>query len=70
MDIEEFREKIANKIRDFESKSHEGESGRDICRAYIEPLFGYLGWRMEDTDEVKEQRNQPEGRHDYIFYPM
>jgi hypothetical protein len=68
MDKEILKELLADKISEFESKNHNKESERDICRAYIEPLFDYLGWHMSDTDEVKEQKNQPQGRPDYIFY--
>jgi predicted type IV restriction endonuclease len=68
MDKEILKELLADKISEFESKNHNKESERDICRAYIEPLFEYLGWHMRDTDEVKEQKNQPQGRPDYIFY--
>jgi type I restriction-modification system DNA methylase subunit len=68
MDIELLKKNLTKKIQDFDSKDHSGESERDICRAYIEPLFDYLGWHMKDTDEVKEQKNEPEGRPDYIFY--
>ncbi len=68
MDKELLKKNLIKKIEDFDSKDHDGESERDVCRAYIEPLFSYLGWDMSNTDEVKEQKNEPEGRPDYIFY--
>ena len=68
MDRQEFKNKVIQKIRDFDAKDHSQEQEDDICRAYLMPLFSYLGWKVEDTDEVKGQRNQPQGRPDYIFY--
>lgn len=68
MDKELLKKNLLKKIEDFDNKDHNRESERDICRAYIEPLFSYLGWHMDDTDEVKEQKDEPEGRPDYIFY--
>ncbi|MGC8621988.1 MAG: Eco57I restriction-modification methylase domain-containing protein [Caldisphaera sp.] len=68
MDREEIKNLIIKKIKDFDEKDHNQESEDDICRAYLIPLFSYLGWRTEDTDEVKGQKNQPQGKPDYIFY--
>ena len=68
MDTQILKERLEEKIKLFDSKDHNEESERDVCRVYIEPLFGFLGWNIADTNEVKEQKNQPQGKPDYIFY--
>ncbi len=52
----------------YDNNKDRAESERDVCRVFIEPLFEALDWNVRSLDEVKEQKNQPQGRPDYIFY--
>lgn len=65
---EDLKKEIRFLMDDFIKNENKSKSERDVCRIYLEPLFGKLGWHLRDISEVKEQVNQPDGRPDYIFY--
>lgn len=65
-DVQPLIEKCAR----YESLE-EDLSEDDVKTRLIEPLFKALGWDVEDRlgeGQVREQRHQPQGRPDYIFY--
>ena len=55
-------------LEDYHRYEQHSLSERDVCRVFIEPMFGLLGWNLRNVEEVKEQVSQPQGRPDYIFY--
>lgn len=63
-----LRSKIKELTEIYEKNKGRAESERDVCRVFIEPLFEALDWKVRSLDEVQEQKNQPQGRPDYIFY--
>jgi type I restriction-modification system DNA methylase subunit len=63
-----LRSKIKELTEIYDKNKGRAESERDVCRVFIEPLFEALDWKVRSLDEVHEQKNQPQGRPDYIFY--
>jgi len=67
VDIKPLIEKCNRYIEQNEKLSED-----DIKTKLIEPLFILLGWDVTDKsggdNQVREQKNQPSGKPDYIFY--
>ena len=77
VDLSQLKKDIAPLITKcdtyLENKKYKKEDYQedDIKTDLIEPLFIALGWDIgnkKGQKQVKEQRNQPQGRPDYIFY--
>ena len=70
MDLEKLKEEFTPLIQKCERYLREKEelSEDDIKSKLIEPMFRLLGWDFEDEKQIREQKNQPSGRPDYIFY--
>jgi len=60
--------RVQELIKDLPDAQRRDISERDVCRHFIEPLFEVLGWKIRSLDEVREQKGQPSGRPDYIFF--
>lgn len=70
MDLEKLRREIQPLIERCDKYLEENEelSEDDVKTKLIEPLFRTLGWNFEDIKQVREQKHQPQGIPDYVFY--
>jgi type I restriction-modification system DNA methylase subunit len=73
MDLEKLKQDVKLLVDkcDRYVANKEELSEDDVKSRLIGKLFKALGWDMEDDlglNQVREQKNQPQGRPDYIFY--